>query len=44
MTLAAWDGAPWLGGLLWILIAAAVLLTLPYPAAAAEMGLAQPSD
>jgi hypothetical protein len=35
LALAAWYGAPWLGGLLWILIAAVALLTLPYPAAAA---------
>jgi len=35
LAFAAWYGASWLGGLLWILIAAVVLLTLPYPAAAA---------
>jgi hypothetical protein len=33
--LAAWYGAPWLGRLVWILPAAVVILTLPFPAAAA---------
>jgi hypothetical protein len=33
--LIGWYGAPWLGRLSWILIAAAIVLTLPYPAAAA---------
>jgi len=35
LALAARYGAPWLGGLRWVLVAAAVLLTLPFPAAAA---------
>jgi len=35
LALAAWYGAPWLGRLVWILIAALIVLTLPYPAAAA---------
>ena len=34
LALAAWYGAPWLGGLRWVLIAAVVLLALPFPAAA----------
>jgi hypothetical protein len=33
--LAGWYAAPWLGGLRWVLIAAVILLALPYPAAAA---------
>ena len=35
LALAARYGRPWLGGLLCILIAPAILLTLPYPAAVA---------
>ena len=35
LALAAWYGAPWLGSLAWILMAAVIVLTLPYPAAAA---------
>jgi hypothetical protein len=34
LALAAWYGAPWLGGMRWIVIAAVVLLALPFPAAA----------
>jgi hypothetical protein len=34
LTMTAWYGAPWLGGLRWVLIAAVVLLALPFPAAA----------
>jgi hypothetical protein len=34
LTLAARYGAPWLGGMRWVLIAAVALLTLPFPAAA----------
>jgi hypothetical protein len=35
LALAAWYGAPWLGALRWILLAAVVVLALPFPAAAA---------
>src|SRR4051794_4878921 len=34
LALAAWYGAPWLGGLRWILIAAVIVLALPFPMAA----------
>jgi hypothetical protein len=34
LALAARYGAPWLGGMRWILIATVVLLALPFPAAA----------
>src|SRR3954453_7413135 len=35
LAVAAHYGAPWLGGLRWILMAAVVVLVLPFPAAAA---------
>jgi hypothetical protein len=34
LALAAWYGAPWLGGLRWVLIAVSVVLALPFPMAA----------
>src|SRR5262249_28987419 len=35
LALSSWYGAPWLGGLRWVLIAGVILLALPFPATAA---------
>ena len=35
LAFAAWYGAPWMGGLRFVLVACAACLTLPFPAAGA---------